>query len=80
MNHELFYETILKLNVNSVLEVGCGGGDYLNNLQELRKRLELHGIDYLNSQLKTFENRHHVLFSEIKRSQLDLPPAELIFT
>jgi SAM-dependent methyltransferase len=87
MNHELLYETILKLNVTSVLEAGCGGGDHLHNLHELSESLALNGIDYLDSQLKTFENRNPVLYSLVKPSQLDLtqpnldlPPVELIFT
>jgi len=58
VTHQLLYETILKLNPKSILEIGCGAGDHLANMQMCIPTLECHGIELLESQLNLLNIRH----------------------
>jgi len=86
-NHELLYETILKINTKIVLEAGCGGGDHLFNLQRLNDGLKLKAIELSKGQLDLFKDRHPTLFQSTNPVLLDLtnpnlvlPDADLVFT
>ncbi len=79
------YETILLLEAKSVLEVGCGGGDNLHNLQTLQPSLALRGIDVSAEQIELLKRRHPHLnglvgFCDITNSVGHVPPADLVFT
>ncbi len=85
--HHLLYETILNLDANKVLEVGCGGGDHLHNLDILKPDLVLFGVDRSTDQLDLFRKRHPVLARKIEPQVLDLtepdfslPKVDLIFS
>ena len=84
-NHKILYETILKLDPASILEIGCGGGDHLANLKMLNPRIEVLGYDRSQEQLDSALTRHPELEAEIQ--QLDIttegnfqPIASLVFT
>lgn len=57
-HHEAVYETVLDLQPCSVMEVGCGGGDHLSNIQKLLPGIELHGCDRSAGQLAFLRQRH----------------------
>jgi trans-aconitate methyltransferase len=85
--HHLLYETILNLDARRVLEVGCGGGDHLQNLHSLNPDLVLFGVDRSIDQLDLFRKRHTALAKEIEPHVLDLtepnskvPNVDLIFS
>jgi SAM-dependent methyltransferase len=86
-NHELLYETILKINTKIILEAGCGGGDHLFNLHRLNAGLKLKAIELSQGQLDLFKDRHPTLFQNTNPFLLDLtspnlvlPDADLVFT
>ncbi|MHC1709818.1 MAG: trans-aconitate 2-methyltransferase [Methanomassiliicoccales archaeon] len=57
-NHKLLYETIYGLRPDSILEVGCGGGDHLENLRMILPGSEVMGCDLLDDQIRTLHIRH----------------------
>jgi len=84
-NAQLLYETIIQLAPKSLLEVGCGGGDHLANLNSLDPKLSLYGADLSNNQLKFLKKRHsHKEFIlstlDISQKGIVLPKVDLIFT
>jgi SAM-dependent methyltransferase len=85
--HKLLYETICDLPTNRILEVGCGGGDHLYNLRQLKEESILFGIDRSEKQILLFEKRHKFFKRSVKtyvydltQSNLELPKVDLIFT
>lgn len=71
--HVLLYETILRLSPNSVMELGCGGGDHLKNISIISPEINLFGVDLLSSQLRFLINRHPELKSKVKQLDITLP-------
>ncbi|MBM3206522.1 MAG: class I SAM-dependent methyltransferase [Candidatus Staskawiczbacteria bacterium] len=57
-HHEALYESIIKLNPESVLEVGFGGGDHLYNIKKLIPQVAINGVDLLPTQLEFLRKRH----------------------
>jgi SAM-dependent methyltransferase len=85
VSHELLYETILSLHPESVLEIGCGAGDHLANLQSLSPSLKCIGADLLVGQLESLNTRHmnnnfDLLLADVTNKNCPLPKAELVFT
>jgi len=84
-NHDVLYRAVLTLSPNSVLEVGCGGGDHLANINQLDPTIKILGVDRSHAQLKTFKERHPALFSiasvsDITEKKCDIEIVELVFT
>ena len=84
-NHKLLYETILKINPRTILEIGCGGGDHLANLSILNRKFKLLGIDRSFEQIKILKQRHPKLKVSIKIKDITiknnkLETADLVFT
>jgi 2-polyprenyl-3-methyl-5-hydroxy-6-metoxy-1,4-benzoquinol methylase len=84
-NAQLLYETVLKLHPNSILEVGCGGGDHLANLKSLIPELEIHGVDLLDKQIEFLNNRHpnndfKLKVVDISENRVILPSVDVIYT
>ena len=51
-NWRLLYETIKQLEPLSVIELGCGNGMHLHNINMLNKKIHLYGLDRSIEQLK----------------------------
>jgi len=83
--HTALYETVLNLQPRSVMEVGCGGGDHLSNIQKLLPETELHGCDRSAGQLAFLRQRHpdldgvDVFLHDIVAATLPFQ-AELVYT
>jgi trans-aconitate methyltransferase len=57
-NHAVLYKIVANLRPESVLEVGCGGGDHLSNINQLCPEIKLYGVDRSDEQLVTLRERH----------------------
>jgi SAM-dependent methyltransferase len=84
-SHRLLYETILELNPTEILEIGCGGGDHLANLNTLMPGVKMNGIELLEHQLDTLNSRHpghsfNLRLGDITSSQFIHPKTDLVFT
>jgi len=84
-NAQLLYETILQLNPESALEVGCGGGDNLHNIKTLAPEINVFGVDVSQEQLNLLVSRHsslenHVTVADITRENFSQATKELVFT
>lgn len=84
-NHQFLYEVVLGLRPESVLEVGCGGGDHLHNLHAFNPSIELHGIDRSEGQLDTLRERHPDLSAtvgvvDLTDSNATLPLVDLTYS
>ena len=86
MNHRLLYETILQLNPESVLELGCGGGDHLHNLSILYPKLKLVGLDLSEKQLQFLRERHPDFKGDVRQCDCakpfpaDIPKVDVAYT
>ena len=83
--HKLLYETITKLKPRSVLEIGCGAGDHLFNMQILIPNLECHGVELLQRQLDSLKTRHpqnnfHLRLADLTSHNYEASKLELVFT
>lgn len=85
-NPRLLYETILQLRPNSVMEIGCGGGNHLRNINILSPKVELYGLDLSEKQLAFLKTSHPNLNAEIEQfditlpNKLDFPNVDIVFT
>jgi len=85
-NHRLLYETILHLSPSSVMEIGCGGGDHLWNINILRPEIKLYGRDISIKMIKLLKKRHPDLNADIKQLDvtqplpLDSTKVDIVFT
>ena len=71
-NHQALYEIIYDLNPDSLLEVGCGGGDHLANISQLMPKITLYGSDLSDKQLGFLYKRHPSLKNKANISIQDL--------
>ena len=86
--HAFLYETILQLNPQSVMEIGCGGGDHLHNISIFSPEMELYGIDISLRQICFLKKRHPRLKAGIKQfdctssfwGENDIKKVDLVFT
>jgi SAM-dependent methyltransferase len=77
-NWHTIYEAILKLNPTSVLELGCGNGMHLSNLQVLDSTMTLIGLDRSQNQLEFLKQLHPTLNASLHLADATLPfPKEL---
>ena len=72
-NHRLLYKTILQLQPKSVMEIGCGGGDHLSNLNILYSELNIFGCDLSEEQLSFLKKRSPHLSDQVKKLDITLP-------
>ncbi|MFC1488660.1 methyltransferase domain-containing protein, partial [Thermodesulfobacteriota bacterium] len=72
-NQRLLYETILQLSPSSVIELGCGSGDHLKNLNTLNPDIQLYGREISNEQIKLLKKRHPNLDAKIEQIDITLP-------
>lgn len=72
-NWHLIYETILQLKPESVLEVGCGNGMHLANIQTLAPEIKLYGIDRSEKQIKFLQESFPDIKAEIKVADATIP-------
>jgi len=84
-NHKLLYETILKINPKSILEIGCGGGDHLANLNLINNNFKISEVDRSHEQINILRKRHPKLKASIKIKDItmkncQIESADLIYT
>src|SRR4030043_2418472 len=72
-NWRLIYETILQLKPESALEIGCGNGMHLANLQTLTPEIKLSGIDRSKEQINFLHESFPDLNAEIKKADAAIP-------
>jgi len=72
-NWRLLYETILRLEPNSLLELGCGNGMHLANLKTLMPSLEAHGVDRAAGQLQFLRESYPDLADRVLELDATLP-------
>jgi hypothetical protein len=78
-NHRLLYETVMRLNPESIFELGCGNGIHLNNLQVLLPQSKLSGIDLLDKQIEFLWKTYPNLKAEIKQADATKPFDQALF-
>jgi len=77
-NHRFLYETVLDLGPESIMEVGCGAGDHLHNLQELAPGMQACGVDYGVEQLRFLRERHPGTSVAVQQLDITLPFSDLL--
>jgi len=74
--HHLVYETLLSLNLQSVMDIGSGAGDHLHNIQMLSPEIKLYGIDVSKGQVELANDRHPNLGACIQQYDITTPPEQ----
>ena len=72
-NYRIIYETLLQLKPGSAMEIGCGCGDHLHNIQTLSPAIKLHGIDISPGQLDFMKQRHPDLNASAEQYNITVP-------
>lgn len=72
-NHQVVYEVIGMLNVASVLEVGCGGGDHVRNLTRLYPQVDVRGGDRSEGQLELLRRRNPTIANRTFLQDITMP-------
>lgn len=86
LNHHLLYETMLQLNPQTILEIGCGGGDMLANMATLHPTMKIYGEDRSAKQIAFLHQRHPNLRATVVQHDIttntlvDREPIDLVFT
>ena len=75
-SHHALYEALTWFSPESLLELGVGGGDHLNNLAVLFDGVTLHGLDRSQSQLDLAITRHPSLEASLQVWDLTISPNE----
>ncbi|MFA4818142.1 MAG: class I SAM-dependent methyltransferase [Parcubacteria group bacterium] len=78
--HVITYETILRLNPESIFELGCGHGMHLHNMQILKPELKLAGIDRSAKQIEFLRETFPGLRAEIEIKDATIPFGESIYS
>jgi trans-aconitate methyltransferase len=68
-----------------VLEIGCGWGDHLHNLHILSPKINLHGIDISEEQIRNLKKRHPKLIAklsviDITQPNCEIPKCDLVYS
>lgn len=79
-NWRLLYETILQLKPDSVLEMGCGNGMHLNNINTLSPEVKLRGIDLLKEQIDFLWESYPNIKADIKQADITEKLSEELMT
>lgn len=86
-NWRLIYETVLDLKPDSVLELGCGNGMHINNIQTLAPEIKLFGLDRDKEQINYLRQIYPQLKAGIRETDATkpfpagfLPKVDLSFT
>ncbi|PHQ33059.1 class I SAM-dependent methyltransferase [Rhodopirellula bahusiensis] len=85
-NFHVVYETIGRLNPTSVLEIGCGGGDHVRNLQHLYPSMNVHGCDRSTGQIQFLKDRNPSIADVVSQRDITMPlsknwaTADLVFS
>jgi hypothetical protein len=79
-NSRLLYETIYRLNPESVLEVGVGGGDHVHNLHLLLPKAGFYGVDISQNQIDFLLHRHPDLKDICKLAVADVTRKDALNT
>ena len=72
-SHHTLYEAISQFAPNSILEVGCGGGDHLSNLSRIFPRADFRGIDLSKEQIDFAVRRHPELKGGLSLKDISRP-------
>lgn len=76
-NYQIIYETLLQLKPDSVMDVGCGFGDSLHNINTLCPKIRLFGIDISRGVLRASKNRHPELNAQVQQCDIKIPTRQL---
>jgi len=74
--HQLVYETLLSLNLQSVMDIGLGAGDHLHNIQMLSPEIKIYGIDVSKGQIELAKDRHPNLGAWTQQYDITTPPGQ----
>ncbi len=72
-SHHTLYEAISQFGFNSILEVGCGGGDHLSNLSRIFPSANFRGMDLSQEQIDFAVKRHPQLEGQLFLKDVSRP-------